>query len=102
LLWFLISARGIEGAAIAWTVRVAVDALFLFGLARRLLPGKEPMRLRTAVLPTGVILALVLATLLRGVIVKGLFLLGTILGFAMVAWFLILTPEERALAQSYR
>ena len=102
LLWFLIGARGIEGAAIAWTVRAAVDALFLFGLARRLLPRKEPMRLRTAVFPAGVILTLVLATLLQGVIVKGLFLLGTILSFAMVAWFLILTPEERALAQSYR
>jgi O-antigen/teichoic acid export membrane protein len=101
LLWYLIRTWGIEGAAIAWTVRVALDALFLFGLAKRLLPGKEPMRLRTALLPAGVLLALVLAAVLQGVIVKGLFLLGTILCFVAVAWFLILTPEERALAQSY-
>jgi O-antigen/teichoic acid export membrane protein len=39
LLWWLIRVRGIEGAAIAWTVRVAVDTLILFLLARRVLPG---------------------------------------------------------------
>ncbi len=101
LLWFLIRGWGIEGAAIAWTARVAVDALFLFGLARRLLPGSEPLSLRAALLPAGLILALVLATLLQGVVIKALFLLGTTLCFVMVAWFLILTPEERALAYSY-
>jgi O-antigen/teichoic acid export membrane protein len=37
LLWALIRAYGIEGAAIAWTVRVGLDALALFLLSRRLL-----------------------------------------------------------------
>ena len=34
LVW-LISAHGIGGAAIAWTARVGVDALILFGIAQR-------------------------------------------------------------------
>src|SRR5207302_5030465 len=102
LLWWLIGTRGIEGAAIAWTARVAVDALFLFVLARRFLPGKGPIRLRTALLPATALLILALAALLQGPIVKGLFLLGTILCFLLVTWFRILTPEERTLAQSYR
>ncbi len=102
LLWWLVSTRGIEGAAIAWTARVAVDALFLFGLAKRYLPGKGPIRLQTALLPVAALLILALATLLQGPIVKGFFLLGTILCFALVAWFRVLTPEERTLAQSYR
>jgi O-antigen/teichoic acid export membrane protein len=102
LLWWLISARGIEGAAIAWSVRVGVDALFLFGLARRFLPGKNPIRLRTALLPAMALLILALAAWIHGPIVKGVFLLGTILCFVFVTWFRILTPEERTLAQSYR
>jgi O-antigen/teichoic acid export membrane protein len=102
LLWWLIGTRGIEGAAIAWTARVAVDALLLFGLANRFLPGKSPIRLRTALLPAMAVLILALAALLQGPIVKGLFLLGTILCFVLVTWFRILTPEERALGQSYR
>jgi O-antigen/teichoic acid export membrane protein len=102
ILWWLISTRGIEGAAIAWTARVAVDALLLFVLAKRFLPGKSPMRLRTALLSAIALLILTLAALLQGPIVKGLFLLGTILSFVLVTWFRILTPEERTLAQSYR
>ncbi len=102
LLWWLIGTRGIEGAAIAWTARVAADASFLFGLARRFLPGNSPIKLRTALLAPMVLLILVLAALLQGPIVKGLFLLGTILCFALVTWFRILTPEERTFAQSYR
>jgi len=102
LLWWLISTRGIEGAAIAWTVRMTADALFLFGLAKRFLPGNRPIRLRTALLPVMAVLILALSALLQGPVVKGVFLLGTIACFAVVTWFRILTPEERAFAQSYR
>jgi O-antigen/teichoic acid export membrane protein len=102
LLWWLIGTRGIEGAAIAWSARVAVDALLLFVLARRFLPGKSPIRPRTALLPATALLILAVAALLQGPLVKVVFLLGTILCFSLVTWFRILTPEERMLAQSYR
>ena len=102
LLWWLIGTRGIEGAAIAWSARVAVDALLLFMLSKKFLPGKSPMRLRTALLPAIALGILALAALLQGPIVKGVFLLGTILCFVLVAWFRILTPEERTLAQLSR
>jgi O-antigen/teichoic acid export membrane protein len=102
LLWWLLSTRGIEGAAIAWSVRVGVDGLFLFGLAKRFLPGKSPIRLRTALLPAMALLILALAAWIHGPVVKGVFLLGTILCFLFVTWFRILTPEERTLAQTYR
>ncbi|MGA8555983.1 MAG: flippase [Candidatus Acidiferrales bacterium] len=102
LLWWLIGTRGIEGAAIAWTARVTIDALFLFGLARRFLSANRPIRLRAALLPVVALLIMALATLLQGAIVKGLFLLGTILGFVLVTWFQILTPEERTLAEAAR
>ena len=37
MLWLLIRSFGIDGAAAAWTVRVTVDALILFGLGHRIL-----------------------------------------------------------------
>ena len=40
LLWLLTRSRGIEGAAIAWTLRCTADALLLFVLSARQL-GKE-------------------------------------------------------------
>jgi O-antigen/teichoic acid export membrane protein len=102
LLWWLIGRFGVEGAAMAWAARVAVDALLLFRLARRFLLIKRPIRLRTGVLPAMAMLTLALAALLQGPIVKALFLLGTILCFVLVTWFRILSPAERTLAQSYR
>jgi len=102
LLWWLISTRGIEGAAIAWTARVAVDALFLFGLTKRYLANKNRVRLGTVLLLGIALLILALAARIQGPVVKGFFLLGTILCFVLVAWFRILTPEERTLAQLSR
>jgi O-antigen/teichoic acid export membrane protein len=37
-VYWLIEMRGIEGTAMAWTARVAVDACILFAMAARLLP----------------------------------------------------------------
>lgn len=39
LLVYLIHARGIEGAALAWTIRTAADTLLMFVVSRRLLAG---------------------------------------------------------------
>lgn len=100
-LWWLTKTFGIEGAAMAWTARVTADALFLFGLARRLVPGNRRMSLRIALLPPAAMLVLGLASTLEGAITKAVFLLATTACFAFVAWHGILTAEERALAQGY-
>jgi O-antigen/teichoic acid export membrane protein len=102
LLWWLIGLGGIEGAAIAWSARMGVDAFCLFVLVKRLLPQKSAVRFSTA-LPTALTLfILFLAAMLRGPVLKAIFLAATILGFALITWFRILTPEERTLVQSYR
>jgi O-antigen/teichoic acid export membrane protein len=100
-LWWLIHVRGIEGAAIAWTGRVAIDAMVLFGLGRRFLPTSSTAARKTVFLLAFAFLALALASLAHGFALKGAFLLVTILVFASATWFLILTPEERTLAQDY-
>ena len=100
-LWLLIRSRGIEGAAIAWTARVAVDAVLLFLLASRLFPRRTP-DLRTLLLVVTALITLASGALVHGVVAKGFFLFAAISSFAVGTWFLVLTPEERALAQSYR
>jgi O-antigen/teichoic acid export membrane protein len=101
-LWLSIHWWGIEGAAIAWTLRMAVDAGFLFILASRFLPGRVLGDLRSLLLLvlSGGVLAT--AVLIHGIVAKGIFLSVTIASFAFGTWFLILTPEERALTQVYR
>jgi len=43
-LWFLIDLYGINGAAIAWTIRVTISTLVLSYLARRCIRGLMPVR----------------------------------------------------------
>jgi O-antigen/teichoic acid export membrane protein len=102
LLWWLVGARGIEGAAIAWNARAVFDALALFVMARRFLPTGSPMSSKTKLLLAAAIAVLILATLPQGLLLKASFLLMAILSFVFVTWFVILTPEERSLAQDYR
>jgi O-antigen/teichoic acid export membrane protein len=42
LVWFLTSEAGIAGAALAWTIRMLLDAALLFGLAARLRLAPAP------------------------------------------------------------
>jgi O-antigen/teichoic acid export membrane protein len=100
-LWGLTKMYGIEGAAIAWTIRATVDALMLFILANRFLPARGGFRPRTAVL-----VALALVTLASGVLpqqlmLKSIFVVSAFLGFLLVAWFMVLSREERNFAQKY-
>jgi O-antigen/teichoic acid export membrane protein len=99
-LWWLISARGIEGAAIAWTGRVAVDAVVLLGFSHWLLRKSAP-RIRRTVLGGSFALAVMfLSTFSRTESVKVSFLLAAVLGFTLAGWFLMFTPRERALMRS--
>ena len=102
MLFWLIRADGIEGAAIAWSVRTVFDALALFVIARRYLPKGSPMSMRTRGLLAAGLGTLLLAVVPQKLLLKTGFLLVAILAFFYVAWFLILTPEERSLAQDYR
>ena len=100
-LFWLTKVRGIEGAAMAWTGRVTFDALVLFILAKRFLPIRSSTQLQTLLLVGGALGTFVVATLLHSWEMKGLFLTLIFLGFVLVGWFVLLSPEERKLAQQF-
>jgi O-antigen/teichoic acid export membrane protein len=102
ILFLLIRSYGIEGAAIAWSVRTIADAVGLFVIAKRFLPANEPLSWNTKRLLAIALGTLLLAALPSALILKAAFLLVAIVAFVVVTWFKILTPEERSLAQEYR
>jgi O-antigen/teichoic acid export membrane protein len=101
-LFWLTKTHGIEGAAIAWTSRVIIDALALFVLAKRFLPVPSSARLQTTCLVVGALCTFGLATLFTGWEIKALFVGSMLFGFAMITWFFVLSPDERKLAQQFR
>ncbi len=100
ILWWLLNAYGIVGVAIAWVLRVAVDTIILFILANRLLFIAPPYALRTLFVAGIVLLSLALGAMISEVTIKWLFLLLVLLIFSMVAWFVILTTQEKCTIQN--
>src|SRR5215469_12983307 len=95
MLLALVVSKGIDGAAAAWLLRVAVDMLLLLVISGRLLSKAIPAtRVMGLVILVGTLLLLVpvlgLPLPLRAVY-AGLLLSG----FAVVVWLRLLTPAER-------
>lgn len=94
-LWWLLDIYGIEGAAIAWVVRVAVDAICLFVMSHKLLSAGSPFVLRPVFIAGMALSVLYVGALISGFIMKVYLLLLVLLIFIPVAWFILLGIDER-------
>lgn len=74
IVWWLIGAYGIEGAAVAWVARVAVDTLILFGIAHRFLSSSVSIIQFVAFTMGAILLLLTSVVLPMGMALKGPFL----------------------------
>ncbi len=96
-VWWAINAYGIEGAAIAWSVRVAVDMVILFGMALWLMPDSA-----TVIKRMTLIIAVALLTFgFFAIFPNRAFLLLMLPTFVLSAWFLILTAEDRIVLHNF-
>ena len=96
LVIWLIHVLGINGAAIAWVVRVVVEAAVYFVMAQAMLPA-----IRAHLWRLGLALVLAAGTLATATLLSGasrvLFVISALSLFALVAWFQVLSPHERLL-----
>jgi len=99
LLAWLLPRMGIEGAALAWSLRNILDAAALFFLARRFVPASPPL-LRGS--QSALIVLLIALTGLAFVMpfspagrVATAVLSGAV--SLLLGWFMLLEPEERRL-----
>jgi len=94
-VYWLINTHGIKGAAIAWVARIGIDTVCLFGMVQWFLPTNKSVLLQKILLVGATLLTLALATMLASFGMKVLFLLVTLIAFALGSWFLILNHKER-------
>jgi O-antigen/teichoic acid export membrane protein len=100
-VWVLTKHFGIEGTAIAWTVRVIVDAILLFWVAGRFVD--RSVRFRSIFTATaGVAAMFALAMVGMSLPEKILVSLIALLSFAAAAWFALLAADERSAIQGLR
>jgi len=96
-LWWIIGSNGIVGAAVVWVLRIAVDTLFMFVIAQRLLQIREGIMWKKLLLMGFAFLTLALAAILTDLAIKLFFLLLMLCIYVPIIWFLILAQEEKAL-----
>jgi O-antigen/teichoic acid export membrane protein len=94
--WLLIRARGIEGAALAWTARTALDLALFFGAARCVLPGSAETLRRLAWALGLVWPVIAIGALPTGIAFRAPFLLLVLVTSTIVTWRLVLMPDEKA------
>lgn len=94
ILWWLLNEFGIEGAAIAFLLRVLVDTVILFLMAHFLLPC-EGFLWRFSVHLGVALSVLFLGVLLNGLMLKGIYMLTALAIFTVTTWMVVLKPEER-------
>ena len=98
--WWLIGNYGLEGAAMAWTLRVSLDAVLLFVFARRLVPDLGyTARGIVGTLCLGALAALpvLFEPLGRSSLAVGLVCAVAATGLLYAfAWLRLLAPEDRA------
>jgi len=94
--WLLIRSRGIEGAAMAWAGRTAVDLALYLTAVRWVLPQAGPAVRGVWVGVTVAVAVLAAAALTTGTGPRVALLVTASAGFAAVAWCKLLTAPERA------
>jgi O-antigen/teichoic acid export membrane protein len=101
ILWWLLGAYGIVGVAVAWVIRVTVDALLLFIMARRLLAVTHSFEQRTVFVVGLVLFVLAGGAVVPGLAMKVLFLLLVLPLFAVSVWFKLLADDEKNMIRSH-
>lgn len=99
-LWALVSHYGIEGAAVAWLLRGAIDMLLLFVIARRLLPPQGRFYPWLGLGLAGAGLAFALCILVASLELRLLAVLLVLGAFCAIAWLYVFSGEERAIVMS--
>lgn len=101
-LWWMLPRYGIEGAAIAYTLRIAIDTMCLFVAVRQLAPRMVFVVNRTAILATTA-LALAGATVAApsDLSSRCVFVSAILIAFTAGVWTRLLEREEKTIIRNW-
>jgi O-antigen/teichoic acid export membrane protein len=101
LAWVLIGRLGITGAALAWSIRVLVDALLILLAIQKLVPSSLPAMIRAGFGKAAIILSGLAAIsssvvlLTKILVIKIMFTVGLLPIFYLIVWYRVLSRGER-------
>lgn len=94
-LFFFTSRMGIEGVAITWTLRVAVDTVLLFVFSHRLLPDNGIVTSKLPLFVATALIAFLVAGTSGSLLFRVSFVCVTSGLLSVLAWFRVLSTKEK-------
>jgi O-antigen/teichoic acid export membrane protein len=94
-LWWLIEFFGIDGAAMAWVLRVGVDALIMFVFAHRILRDSEFRFWRSAGFILVILAIFSAGAYLPDLRLRLLYIIGILSVFVPFVWLVLLDQDDR-------
>jgi O-antigen/teichoic acid export membrane protein len=100
ILWLSLSHLGILGAALAWVLRVGLDAALLFYLFYKMMPAKKPffpnLKLTFIFYLVAMMIGIYFTTIIPFLLIKILLLPVIIISFGVLSWRMMLNNDERS------
>ena len=96
-LFLLLPRFGVAGAALAWTLRVTIDAAVLFTAAAILLPATKTVIARIACLAAIASAVVACGAMLPGLDGRVIYTAVALAIYAVVGWYRLLDTAERAM-----
>jgi O-antigen/teichoic acid export membrane protein len=100
MLLLLVRHMGIQGAAVAWTIRIIVDTLLLYVISSRISPENNFVRTRLPLMMVGAVAAFIIAAWPMHMTPKVSIVALVLMVFLVFSWRWILSPRERFLMRS--
>jgi O-antigen/teichoic acid export membrane protein len=101
VVFALIGKWGVEGAAMAWVARAALDAILLFSAAWRLLGTDKAVIRQSSMMLAWCVALLGACALTLGPGVKIAMWAGILVVFCLMVWFSLFSLDERAMARHW-
>ena len=95
LLWILLDSYGIIGVAIAWTVRITMDAFILFAISKKILKVEYIIPLRSLVVICITLFLLIVGYIISDPLMKVIFIIISVPLQLIFSWFFIMSTNER-------
>lgn len=97
IIYLLVSIMGIEGAAIAWVIRVSVDTLILIIKSQKLLSSNSSFKILIIPILILIVFLLISAVLPFAIGLKIAYVFMGLLTYLIISWLLIFDAKERKL-----
>lgn len=98
-VWWAVSAHGLDGVAIIWTIRILIDAIALFLLSKMFIGAGLKINRRTKLVTIGSFIAIACAMLPMGFALKTAYIAIVLLAFGLITWFIVFDQKERTMVQ---